>query len=238
MRVLFKKTVKISLLLLSVVMITLRSETTTASSTQQNQVWATIAATGDFNKINPLFARLTYLLEAQQRLIDKASQTLLRPGIGYNLTPTTSIWMGYAYIYTEPPSPEPSFVENRIWQQLLWSRDYSHWTLTSRSRLEERFIQPVASTLFRFRELIKIVIPATTDSNFSFVASDEIFWHINDFDSWQKQGLDQNRFFIGFRNQITKTLHTEVGYMNQFINVLNRENLTRHTLSINFFFNY
>jgi hypothetical protein len=41
---------------------------------------------------------------------------------------------------TEEPFTKKPFDEHRIWQQLLWSDKFADITLTSRSRLEQRFI--------------------------------------------------------------------------------------------------
>lgn len=66
-------------------------------------------------------------LEGQLRFGDQStrlSQTLLRTGLGYELTEHSSLWLGYAWTQTAKPFTSNPFDENRLWQQFLWINSY------------------------------------------------------------------------------------------------------------------
>ena len=101
------------------------------------QNWWGITAIGVFHK-NHSATPFKYWLEGQQRLGDhnsRSSQRFVRPGLGYALNETTSIWLGYAWVYTGVPLTITPFMEERLWEQLLCVRKYSHHTFSSRTRV-------------------------------------------------------------------------------------------------------
>lgn len=93
--------------------------------------WGAITATGNFgfvNPNNPTLAKVKWWAEGQGRFADdssKFSQAIVRPGIGYQLTDTISIWAGYAWTPTSSPYVRNTFDEHRAWQQVLWSDKFS-----------------------------------------------------------------------------------------------------------------
>lgn len=203
------------------------------------QSWLNITATGSFNK-NKTSNHWRYWLEGQERFGDDSSritQTLLRPGIGYAINKNTSVWLGYAWVHTGAPLTNNPFTENRIWQQLLWVKTNQYFTLTSRTRTEQRFLENNSKTAFRARELIKISIPWHSNSKVSVVSSDELFWHKNNFIGRNSSGFDQNRIFMGFGYKINPAITTEIGYMNQYVRRFNVPNFLANILSINVFLN-
>lgn len=176
------------------------------------QVWDVELATGT------LKYPLKYWIEMQQRYGDGASrvsQNLIRPALGYMLTKDLSLWTGYAWISSTLPFTSFLIEENRIWQQLLWSKTIDINKFTSRTRLEERFIQKTLHTAYRFRQQEKVEIPLR--GKFSIIGADEIFIHLNNFNVNRVKGFDQNRAFAGFGYRPKKEVLFELGYMNQFI---------------------
>ena len=200
------------------------------ASTSDSQLWTNIVATLPLINKKP---QLRSWLEIQERIGEDASQLsqlIFRPGLGYQLTPFTSIWLGYAWIHTAPPFTTESFVENRMWQQLLWSNEYSQVRITARSRLEERFISRNIHTGWRYRQLVRAAFTIPRHDKHTFILSDELFFHLNDFNHNNNDGFDQNRFFMGLGYQTSKQSTVEAGYLNQKIRRVNDERYNGHNL--------
>lgn len=208
------------------------------------QVWGNITATGNFSfldKENPFLQKLKWWAEGQGRFGDNAShfsQSLMRPGLGYQLTPTTSIWAGYAWAPTEQPFARRAFDEQRVWQQVLWRDKFSFGIVQSRSRLEERMAPQLGNDVgMRYRQLMKLSIPLTFAPGFSYIIQDEVFVALNTADWIPRRGIDNNRFFTGIGYAITKEITGEIGYMNHYI-WRRGPNLMDHILSINLLANF
>lgn len=208
------------------------------------QTWGNITATGNFGFINPdnkFLSKLKWWAEGQGRFGDnssKFSQSLIRPGLGYQLTDTTSIWVGYAWAPTSTPYVRVPFDEQRLWQQVMWRDKFSWGSLTARSRLEERWAPRVGDVMaVRYRQLIKASIPLSFAPGYSYIIQDEAFVSLNESDWIPRRGFDQNRFFTGIGYAFNKNITGEVGYMNQYI-IRRGANLMDHILSVNLFLNY
>jgi len=208
------------------------------------QVWGNVTATGNWgfvNPNNPNLKKWKWWAEGQGRFGDNAShfsQALLRPGIGYQLTPTTSIWAGYAWAPTTAPFTRIPVDEQRVWQQVLWRDKFSFGTVQSRSRLEERMIPQLGNDVgMRFRQLMKLSIPLSFAPGFSYVIQDEIFVALNTNDWVTRRGMDNNRFFTGIGYAITKEITGEIGYMNHYI-WRRGQNLMDHIISVNLLANF
>lgn len=205
------------------------------------QNWLNVTAIGKTHSKDKVVSRIRYWLETQERIGEDSSrfsQILLRPGLGFALTGNLSIWLGYAWIYTGKPNASNPFEENRIWQQLIWVKTNRYLTFTSRARTEQRFLENSPKTAYRFRELIKISVPLKQYTRFSFVTSDELFLHKNNFVGTNSRGFDQNRFFVGLGYKINPTITTEIGYMNQYIRRFGVPDFLANIASINFFMNF
>jgi hypothetical protein len=207
------------------------------------QTWGTATAVGSLENVNPALKNFKYWAEFQGRFGDdtsRFSQAIIRPGIGYAINNTTSVWVGYALVPTAEPFSKTTFNERRFWQQLLWNDKFSFGSVTSRSRLEERLAPRLGDdTAMRFRQMLKISVPLAAAPAYSIVASNEYFLNLNNNDWGPRKGFDQNRAFIGIGYNFNKEIKSEIGYMNQYINrPLTSVNRNGHILSINFYFNY
>lgn len=217
------------------------SERTECATIHDFQTWFNLTTTGKIYSQDKVLSKLRYWLEGQERLGDDSSrftQTLLRPGIGYALTENLTLWIGYAWIATGQPITTNPFEEERMWQQLLWVKTYSAYTLTSRTRTEQRFLENTPKTAYRIRQLIKFSVPFKKNNPLRFVTSDEVFIHKNDFVGRNSRGFDQNRFFLGLGYQFNQKAATEIGYMNQYVRRVGVPNFQANILSINFFLNF
>lgn len=201
---------------------------------QDFQVWTNVTATGSLVRLSPTMERLHYWIEMQGRFGNDSttlSQGIIRPGLGYSLTPHASVWVGYAYVPTMEPFASNDRNEQRVWEQLVWSIGAGLGTLNTRTRLEQRFRPPGSDVGWRFREQLKLTWPFIEAPAFSIVVSDEIFINLNR-PSWTTEGFNQNRFFIGFAYFLDQHVKTEIGYLNQFQNRDGAPNELHHILAL------
>lgn len=211
-----------------------------AQTTEDFQTWGNITAITSLGLLNEDWSNFKVWLEGQGRFGNDTStfsQGMLRTGLGYMLNKQTSVWLGYAWVPTDEPFTKKAFDEHRLWQQVLWSDNFSFGTVTSRSRLEQRFIPTGSQVGWRFRQLLKISVPMPLLPNFSFVLSDEYFANLNKTNFGADDGFDQNRAFGGIGYQFNQHIKSEIGYMNQYIRKSGPDRMD-HILSLNLFLNY
>lgn len=204
--------------------------------------WYSVNTQGKLNRCNEC-SRLRWWFDGHLRYLDDAdgfNQSIFRPGIGYQLTPNTNVWLGYAWINELPASGAPVFDENRIWQQILWSDKVGQQTLFSRSRLEQRFVETGDDTGWRFRQFFKMDRPFYAGSPNSFVVWDEGFIDLNETDFGQNGSFSQNRFFVGVgrKFQGERSPKLEIGYLNQFLRRISADDRFNHIVSVNWFWNF
>lgn len=229
-----------SCLLYSLIIFSVSTYSVQGNCTTQRdfQTWSNLTVTGNFNREKS--SKFNYWLEVQERVGNNSarfSQTLLRTGLGYNWIPKLSIWVGYTYVYTSIPFTSKPFSEDRAWEQLLYIKKTAYSTLTSRLRIEQRFVVN-NKIAYRARQLLKLSKPIKPYSNFSLVGSDELFWHKNNFVGKNAQGFDQNRFFMGIGYKVNSNITTELGYMNQYIRRFGAPNFLNNVFAMNFYINY
>lgn len=201
---------------------------------QDFEIWTAITAKGTLGLVDPHASPLRFWLEAQGRYGNDSttlSQGILRSGLGYALDDHSSVWFGYAYVPTMEPFTTQSRNEQRSWQQYLWGTagDSGHWNL--RTRLEQRYRPKGSEIGWRIRQQVKFVRPIADWHGWSWVLSDELFINLNR-TSYTNEGFNQNRIFTGLSYRISETLHTEVGYLNQFSNRDGAPNELHHILSL------
>ena len=210
----------------------------------------------DFRLWSPVFitAKLpsSFLahLEVQPRFADldeagHIDQLILRPAIGYQLTENLSIWQGYAWVgnfnQSHKPPQSPFFEESRIYQQILYARKFEFFKITSRTRLEERWIEHVDGSAVRFRTALRGMYPLPMAPEWALVASDEIFVNLNTVGTrGPAAGFDQNRVFVGINKTFSKYFNMDFGYQNQLLNsrtIPNLANQMNHVILFQFFIN-
>ncbi len=210
-------------------------------SLEDFQTWGNITAVGGFGFVDPKFTSLRYWLEGQGRFgedTSRLSQSMVRPALGLAIHESASVWLGYAWIFTDRPFTGHRFDENRIWQQFLWTQRTAIGTFTSRTRLEQRFAETGSDVGWRFRQFVKLSVPLNFAPDFSLVGWDEVFVRINKADWSGGDGFDQNRLFVGLGYNFNKETRTEVGYMNQYIRRAEAPDRISHVLSVNLYLNY
>ncbi len=183
-------------------------------------VWGAVQAQGSIASPESNKNKWLWWMEGQGHLFNDASrlgQSIIRPGIGYQLSDNVSIWTGYAWVYSSPLGRDETD-EHRIWQQLSWGDTYSWGSLATRTRLEQRFLSSGDDVGWRYRQLLKYTYPIFSDRVYLSVW-DEIFININSTDWGANNGFGQNRVFAGIGAFIDpkRQYRFELGYLNQFV---------------------
>lgn len=172
-----------------------------------------------------------WYVELQGRFRDGVAdfdQLIVRPAVGFDLTPRTSIWAGYGYIATYLPSGD-TLPEHRAWQQHMWNARVGALggVFQSRARLEQRGIDGDSGVAWRAREFIRLTRPVSPRAGLAIVVWDELFVHLNDTDR-TTAGFDQNRFFAGVGVNAGRGSRFEVGYVNQAIDSVSGPDRRNH----------
>src|SRR6056297_3009863 len=201
--------------------------------------WLALFSSGDLRTSRGSGDRMKWWFDGHARFFDDSDgfgQSIVRPGLGYRVGETATVWAGYGWIRTSPGDSD-GFDEHRIWQQLTWDDRLGCVLLSLRSRFEQRFLETGADTGWRIRQLVSFREPIAASRRATWVAWDEIFFHLNDTDWGANGGFDKNLVFlgIGYRNHEQSPLRLEVGYLNQTVNRTSPTDLSNHLLSVNLF---
>lgn len=206
-----------------------------ADSIEDGRLWLMFNANGKL----PM-ERLRWYAELQPRFREEASQfdqLLIRPAAYYALTDHSSLWLGYAFVETDPAGRE-SFSEHRLWQQYLHTFEpIYNITLQSRTRYEQRWLENSSDTGYRLRQMFRLTMPSGIHPKLTWVAWDEYFVHLNTTDFGARKGFDQNRAFVGGNWTFDNKHRLEIGYLNQYINsrrMDNQNHVLSATLNLNF----
>ena len=158
--------------------------------------------------------------------IGDLEQLLLRTGIGYNLNENGSnLLLGYGYIHSEnyvgQTDMKVSIGEHRIFQQLITKQKIGKVSLQHRYRFEQRFVADDIKLRVRYFLGINVPLINLNEGKNPLYLSiyDEIF--INTV----AEVFDRNRLYGGIGYKINDNLKMELGYMNQFLNGRNRDQI-------------
>lgn len=197
-----------------------------APAAAADQAWTALFISGPVAKTSRVlaWADVQYRFQPQDAAV-------VRPGIGYRVSPALDLYAGYARIETLRPGA--NVLEQRVWQQA----NYGIWrtsglTLAGRTRLEQRFRG--GDTGWRVRQWVRAAAPIA-GTKLSAVASNEIFLALDDTRWGQRSGFDQNRAFAGAALQLAPKLRVEAGYLNQRISVRNAPDRSNDTASLSLF---
>jgi hypothetical protein len=118
-----------------------------------------------------------------------------------------------------------SINEHRIFQQFTTKQKIGNVKLNHRYRFEQRFIE--SKFKLRFRYFLSINVPLSKKNNFYLSAYNEIFLNS------ESAIFDRNRLYGGIGYKVNKNIKFELGYMNQFF-----EHSDRNQLNIISFVNF
>ncbi len=158
--------------------------------------------------------------------IGDLEQLLLRTGIGYNLTENNNnILLGYGYILSEnyigDTDDKVSVNEHRIFQQFITKQKIGLVAISHRYRFEQRFVED--DFKMRLRYFLGLNIPLekkeTINNTFYISGYNEVFLNT------KSSIFDRNRLYGGIGYNINKDIRIEMGYMNQFFETSQRDQL-------------
>jgi len=171
--------------------------------------------------------KLNWHHELQYRNYDAIGdleQLLLRTGVGYKVADNSNLLLGYGFIRSEnyDGADNKSVVnEHRIFQQLITKQNVHKLRLQHRYRFEQRFVED--NFRIRFRYFLGLAYPMWKDKTslkeLYFSMYNEIFLNT------ERDVFDRNRLYGGLGYRLNETFRFELGYMNQFLNVGNRDQL-------------
>lgn len=205
-------------------------------------LWLVILGQGKLPAPASQSSRLRWWFDGQVRFLEDTDgfhQSLVRPGVGYSIAGSVTAWLGYAWIHTTTLAGA-TFDEHRVWQQLTWSPRLSGWSLSSRTRLEQRFFSDSSDTGWRLRQFIKAAHPLALHPRLGFAAYDEAFLDLNDTDFGADDGFAQNRLFAGLSWRLDTAGHlvAEAGYLNQILRSSGGSTPMNHLLSLHLLLAY
>lgn len=163
--------------------------------------------------------------------IGDLEQLLLRTGAGYTFSENNNLLLGYGYIlsqnYIGNTDEKIDINEHRIFQQFVTKQKFGRVNLQHRYRFEQRWVD--SDFKVRFRYFLAFSIPLNKkmmeDKTIYLSAYNEIF--INS----RNNIFDRNRLYGGIGYKLNKSIRFEIGYMNQFLNNGNRDQVNLITFA-------
>ena len=177
-------------------------------------------------------------VQAQARMgrnnnLMEINRVLLTAIVGYQVTPRVSVWQGYTYTPGWNANTNDRRDEHRLFQQVSVENKWKQVTLTSRSRLEERFIENTGgTTVYRLRQQVRGQVPISPDKKWSAVVANEYLVNLNTVPNAVKAGYNQNILFVGVNRQLNKNFNVEAGYGLQTINRINIADQFNHIIQV------
>ena len=146
----------------------------------------------------------------------------VRTGVDYWITENLTAVLGYGQMWVAPAEPSWHHYaqEHRIYQQLQLISKVGKVTMMNRLRNEQRWQEIIVNDKFtheykftdRIRYLLSFTIPVFKNTYCpALVLSDEIA--IQQGKEVVYNTFDQNRAFIGIKQNLSKTLSFDLGYM-------------------------
>lgn len=210
--------------------------TAQAETTHDEGIWVNLTSMGS------LSGKLVYFAEVQPRTgdgTDRLDQLLLRGALGVKLSPSLTLYQGYAHIVL-PIQGGRDRNEERSFQQISWviSKPW-HGEFSSRTRFEQRWRSDGNDMGLRIREMLryeKALDPKRQGPN-ALVYS-ELFVSFKDTDWGARSGFDQIRNFVGLEIPVGGASTVEAGYLNQVINQTGNRSRMNHVASLTLFFRH
>lgn len=204
-----------------------------AETIHDEQAWVNLTAMGSVS------GDLIYFAELQPRMGDGVSrldQLLLRGAVGWKLSPSLSVYQGYAHVVV-PLEGRRDANEERSFQQVTWVMGKPlGGELSSRTRLEQRWRSDGDDMGWRLREMLRYELPLRPNSQtLNALGYSEVFVALNDTDWGARAGFDQIRTFAGFEVGVKDRTTLEIGYLNQSINQTLGRTRMNHVASISLF---
>jgi len=200
-----------------------------AETEHDEQAWVNLTASGSVS------GDLVYFAEVQPRFGNGArlDQLLLRGAVGWKLSPSVTLYQGYAHVVTAIDRGR-DINEERSFQQLNVALGKPlGGELSSRTRLEQRWRSNGSGVGLRLREMVRYEHALARDSDaVNALVWSEAFVAFNDTDWGARSGFDQLRTFVGAELGLPGASTIEVGYLNQTINQTAGRTRMNHAASV------
>jgi Protein of unknown function (DUF2490) len=162
--------------------------------------------------------RLIFFAEVQPRITEGASrvtQILLRPAIGWQVSPKLAVYQGYARVID--PLDGRDRIEDRLFQQATWNvGNLGRLEVQSRTRLEQRWRNDGDGMSLRARQMLRFEYPLTdAERRVAALGWSEAFVGLKSADWGGVTGFDQLRTFAGIEVPLPGKSTLEIGYLNQ-----------------------
>jgi hypothetical protein len=152
---------------------------------------------------------------------------MVRTAVGYSLSERATIWAGYTWLPTHLACMD-YISQLDLWPAFGYVLPTDIGTSMFRTMWETNFLQR-DKLRERPRQMIKFTHPFSFEPSLSLIAWDEAFYRVNTTDHDEQAGFDQNRTFLGLAWSFNKSIRTELGYLNQYVDDANHEKQTmRH----------
>lgn len=210
--------------------------TARAETRHDEQAWVNLTAMGSISD------ELVYFAEFQPRVGDGVSRLdplLLRGAVGWKLSPSVTLYQGYAHVIS-PVAGGRDVNEERSFQQLnLALGKPLGGELSSRSRLEQRWRSDGGDVGWRLREMLRYEHPLKAGSDaVNALVYAEAFVALNDTDWGARGGFDQLRSFAGAEVGPPGASTLELGYLNQTIDQTRGRVRMNHVAAMTLFYRH
>ena len=185
--------------------------------------------------------RVVYFAEVQPRFASdgRLDQLLVRPAIGWKASARVTLYQGYAYVLSNPAAGVERR-EHRSFQQVTWTAGrVGPGDLSTRTRLEQRWLSDGNDTGWRLRQMVRYRVPfRATRGGVALLGWVEPFVALNTTDWGARAGFDQVRSFAGLEIPAGGRSTTEIGYLNQTIDRGGGRRQMNHVASVTVFFRH
>jgi hypothetical protein len=176
------------------------------------------------NKLNSKWNIHNEVQYRNYNTIGDLEQLLIRTGLGYTFNDKkNNVLLGYGYIlsenYISNSDNKATINEHRIFQQFTTSQTFGKVKLGHRYRFEQRFVESNFKMRLRYFLSLNIPINIMENNKYYLSAYNEIFLNT------KTSVFDRNRLYGGIGYNINRAIRIEVGYMNQFFERSNRDQL-------------
>ncbi len=184
-----------------------------ANTVEDVQVWSTLSASGSIK--GDLVGQIDLNVRSSNDQ-GRVTQSLMRGTIGYRLTQSVTVSLGYGHI-TGYRRNQRDLAEERLYQQVQATLGMlGEATVSTRIRLEQRFVRPGHDVGWRYRQQLRVQLPLRRAGPALFVQA-EPFLALNSTDWGARAGFDQVRAMAGLNLPLTKVISLETGYQLQYV---------------------
>jgi Protein of unknown function (DUF2490) len=167
--------------------------------------------------------------------VSRVGQLEMRAVIGTPVSKKITVSVGFVHVITYAKTGRDT-LEETPFAQLNWNMGkVLGGSLSSRTRLEDRFARGASNMALRARSQVKWSKPLSKNGP-NAVLWVEPFYSFNR-TSAVRPGIDQVRTFAGVNFKLSKHAEIDVGYLNQYLNRATGDR-SNHAISVSLGFKY